>query len=101
MNKRALATAQFRAKQAEQIMDHSNEKLIEIIQSSFSALATANPLLALEVLEQINAQVPGIEKLATNRLDEEKEYIDLLSSKLPDFMELENDDPSDEDEEGH
>jgi len=95
MKKSALATMQFEHKQMIQKLDNATEKLVEIIQSSFSALATNDPSLALNVLEQLNGNKDAIENLVKERAEDEKQYVDLLSSKLPDELVLENDDEED------
>lgn len=59
----ALARIDF----LEQVNDANVLKLVTCLEASFSALATTNPKLALEIIEQLNDKVDEIKSLAEER----------------------------------
>lgn len=96
MKKSEMAELTLRAQQLEQMHESALEKLVDIIQSSFSAVATSDPGLALNIIRQLEGQKDGIQQLAQDREMEALEYIKNTVSRLPDTLifeeELDNED---------
>lgn len=92
MKKSQLALLTFRVNQLEAMKQISKDYLVEIIQSSFSAIASIDPALALSLAEQINAQKDGILALQKDREVDQEEYVQKMTEHMSDFMEFETED---------
>lgn len=95
MTKRGLAELTVGYRKFSKIVDASNERLMEILESAFSAIATANPRLALSILDQINAQRADLETAAKEREEDDEGMIQEIIKYAPESIEL----TDDEDEE--
>lgn len=96
MKKRDLAGLTFRSKQLEQLNSHSLECLVEVVQTTFSVIATSDPHLANTIIDQLHRQKEGILQFLANREAEEKEYIDMVCASMSDTLELTDDGEVDE-----
>lgn len=96
MKKTALARMQQVAQELEQVNDSSLNRLVEILESSFSAIATAEPKIALQIIAQLNEQAESIKSIAQERRENADRYVKGLAAQMPDFINLED---GDEDEE--
>lgn len=90
MTKKELASLQRYCLNAEQISKDTNERLVAIIQDSLSALANSDPELALQVVEQVSEQKTMLQGAIEDRKTSDEGFIEMLASKLPDSLELEN-----------
>lgn len=91
MKKKDLAGLTYAARILEETNDATNESLVEIIQVSFSALATSDPNLAIHVLDQLIPQRQKIEELIDEREQDAAEFVKTLADNLPAVIEFEED----------
>lgn len=83
MTKQSLARVLWMANQYEQMKENSEDRLVEVIQAAYSALATSNPELALNILKQMNEQSPQITEIIAEREVEEEAFIFEKAQQLP------------------
>lgn len=88
MTKRGLAELTVGYRKFGKIVDATNERLMEVIESAFSALATANPRLALAVVDQIASQRADLEEAAKEREEDDEGMIQEIIKYAPDSIEL-------------
>ena len=98
MKKSTLVRVQQQYNELVNIAQSTEDKLVEIIQSSISALATANPEMAIEVIEQIAKQKKAIKKMSEERSAAREEYVTVMTSQLPDSLEFDEEDSQEEDD---
>lgn len=90
MKKSSLAALTYQAKINTQVIDNARDKLLDIIGSSFSALATMDPEAALSVLEQLTEQKKSIEDVVVERKKNEEDYIKLMTANMGDSINFED-----------
>lgn len=92
MKKSSLARLQQQASELEQVNDSYLEKMISIFEATFSAIATAEPKIALSIIDQISARKEEIEKMGEERAANAEMYVKRLASMMPPVIEFEDED---------
>lgn len=95
MTKKGMATLMHLASTLGQCNEFNNQMSIEVIQNSFSALATSNPKLAISLIGELNKQIPAMEEQARDMANKRKEFIDEMVPKMADNLELESEEDDD------
>lgn len=95
MKKTDIARMQQQLQELSQIAESNLEKHIEVLQASFSAIATADPETALSIIDQLVEQKDTIKSVGEERERNAEMYIRKLSKALPPYLELEDEDNED------
>lgn len=88
MKKSDLATLTYGTQRLLQINDTMAEFLVETIRSSFSLLATAEPELAISVIDQLTMQKTQIQAFIVEKDQQEVDGVKELTKALPDHLDL-------------
>lgn len=100
MQKRKYAQLMTAVSSMEQLQQKGLEGLVNTLSVVFSTIATIDPELALNSLEQLNGQKKEIKKFAADREKAHKKNIDMLMTRLPNVIELDDyEDEIDQEEE--
>lgn len=97
MKRSDLARAQQNLQEVSQIAQNSVEHMVVILENAFSAIATAEPALALEILTQLNTQRQDIQDVIAERKQNAEKYVKLLASKMPPVLEFDDENEENED----
>lgn len=89
MRKSDLAAVSYEARELNQIKDSVLESLVEVLQSTFSAIATADPEMAIQIIDQLEEQKAGIEAVRLEREENRKQYIETAVKHMADSLDLE------------
>ncbi len=92
MKKSDLAILTERASLLTEIYEHSIGKLVAGLEASFSGIATADPELAIDILDQLNAGVPELKKMIEERKLRSEQIRARVMGNLPDSLEFEEED---------
>lgn len=92
MKKTDLARLQQVAAELEQINDNNINHLVAVFESTFSAIATSEPKIALSIIKQLNEQVESIEQVMKERRENADLYVKKLAAHMPDMIEFEEED---------
>jgi prephenate dehydrogenase len=90
MKKTDLARLQQVAAELEQINDNNINHLVSIFESTFSAIATSEPKIALSIIKQLNEQVGDIEQTMKERKENADAYVEKLAAHMPPMIEFED-----------
>lgn len=88
MKKSDLATLTYGTNRLLQINDTMSDFLVETIRSSLSLLATAEPELAISVIDQLLLKKTQIQDYIVEKDKHELDGVKELSKSLPDHLDL-------------
>ena len=88
MKKSDLATLTYGTQRLLQINDTMSVFLVETIKSSISLLATAEPKMAISVINQLSSQIPEIQQFIKQVDTQEVVSVAELAKSLPDYLDL-------------
>jgi len=92
MKKSSLARLQQQAQELEQINDSNVNALVSILENTFSAIATAEPKMALSIIDQLVSQKKSIQEVATEREANAEAYVRQMTKMMPPMIEFEDED---------
>lgn len=92
MRKKDLAHISNQVMVLEQMHTVAVEGLTEIIAKSFSTLATLDPEIALDIMNQLVKQKPKIQKLSAERELDNIKNVQALVNSLPNRIVFDDDD---------
>lgn len=98
MKKSDLAELQQQASELNQINASNVDALVAILESTFSAIATADPGLAINIIDQLADQKEGIQAVKEEREKKNAAYIRKLASLMPPMIEFDEEDELDREE---
>lgn len=92
MKKSSLARLQQQAQELEQINDSNVNALVSILENTFSAIATAEPKMALSIIDQLVSQKKSIQEVATEREANAEAYVRQMTKMMSPMIEFEDED---------
>lgn len=90
MKKTDLARLQQQAQELESVNDSYLQSMITVFENAFSAIATAEPKIALSIIAQMGERKEEINSLIAERKSNADRYVEALASRMPDYLELED-----------
>lgn len=92
MKKTDLARLQQQALELESIAESNIKSLVAVLESTFSAIATSDPDLALSIVAQLESQKDDITAVAVERASNAEMFIKKIANNMPDYLEFEEED---------
>ena len=92
MKRSDLAGLQQQAQELNQINISNVDALVSILESTFSAIATADPRLSLSIIEQLSSQKEQIKQVAEEREANAEAYVRKMASMMPPMIEFDDED---------
>lgn len=92
MKRSDLANAQQQLRELSQINGSTMEHLVSILENTFSAIATADPTMALSIIDSLQGQREQIENVLEEREDNAAEFVAAMVKSMPPVIEFEEED---------
>lgn len=96
MKRSDLAQAQQSLRELQQINASTLDNLVTILENAFSAIATADPVMALSIMDILNSQRGEIESVRDEREENAAEFVSRLVKAMPASIEFQDEDDNED-----